>query len=70
MDGGRPPLQTYNSNGSQGRPRSKSGFSIHSGHSDKNKLTLTETHEEKEARKISGKANPNAAMMEMQPGTF
>ena len=62
------------------RPRSKSGFSFRSdrstgtagnkGHTRKE--SLIETTEEKRKTHLSaaGKANPNAAMTEIQPGTF
>jgi len=58
----------------QGRARAKSGFSFTSHHSKesdgKKQEPLRESHDEKRKLHLSNttKANPNAAMTELQPG--
>lgn len=56
----------------QQRPRTKSTFSFRSNHShhssgSKDKIQLTESHEEKEARRLNTKADPTMAMTEAEP---
>jgi hypothetical protein len=57
--------------GQQQRPRAKSGFSFHShkssGSADNGKLKLTESHGEKEANRLHGKADPSMALSEAEP---
>ncbi|QSZ35340.1 hypothetical protein DSL72_008210 [Monilinia vaccinii-corymbosi] len=54
-----------------GRPRTKtsSGFSLHSHKSSGSghKLDLTESHQEKEAKRLHSKADPSLAMTEAEP---
>jgi hypothetical protein len=56
------------------RPRAKSGFSITSDRSNQSskskELKHRETHDQKNHLSETTKANPNAAMNEMQPSTF
>lgn len=56
----------------QHRPRAKSNFSFRSHHSNKSsgshpKITLAETHDEKESRRLHGKADPSMAITEAEP---
>lgn len=55
----------------QQRPRAKSAFSFHShksaGSNGHNKLNLTESHEEKESRRLHSKADPSMALSEAEP---
>jgi hypothetical protein len=58
---------------SQQRPRAKSGFSFRSNHSHKSsgssghKIDLHETHEEKQSRRLTTKADPSMAITEAEP---
>ncbi|KAL3419024.1 hypothetical protein PVAG01_09245 [Phlyctema vagabunda] len=60
-------------NQQQGRPRAKSSFSFRSTHSRKSsqgsghKIDLIETHTEKEAHRLTTKADPTMAMQEAEP---
>jgi hypothetical protein len=55
------------------RPRAKSGFSFRSNHSHKSsgssghKIDLHETHEEKQSRRLTTKADPSMAITEAEP---
>ena len=57
----------------QQRPRAKSGFSFRSNHSHKSsgssghKVDLHETHEEKQSRRLTTKADPSMAITEAEP---
>lgn len=57
----------------QQRPRAKSGFSFRSNHSRKSsgssghKIDLHETHEEKQSRRLTTKADPSMAITEAEP---
>lgn len=57
----------------QQRPRAKSGFSFRSNHSHKSsgssghKIDLHETHEEKQSRRLTTKADPSMAITEAEP---
>jgi hypothetical protein len=57
----------------QQRPRVKSGFSFRSNHSRKSsgssghKIDLHETHEEKQSRRLTTKADPSMAITEAEP---
>lgn len=58
----------------QQRPRSKSSFSFRSDRSHKSsgsvtKIDLTETHQEKQSRRLTSKADPTLAMNEAEPCT-
>ncbi|RFU32469.1 hypothetical protein B7463_g3892, partial [Scytalidium lignicola] len=57
------------------RERSKSTFSFKSNHSRKSsgsfgKIDLSESHEEKEARRLQSKADPSVAIMEAEPSAI
>ena len=60
----------------QQRPRAKSGFSFRSNHSHKSsegsghKIDLHETHEEKQSRRLTTKADPSMAITEAEPCEF
>ncbi|RDW85073.1 hypothetical protein BP6252_02663 [Coleophoma cylindrospora] len=55
------------------RPRAKSSFSFRSNHSHKSsqgsghKIDLSESHDEKESRRLQTKADPTMAMSELEP---
>ncbi|KAG9238363.1 hypothetical protein BJ875DRAFT_57452 [Amylocarpus encephaloides] len=55
----------------QQRPRAKSGFSFHShksnGSGGDHKLTTTESHQEKESKRLHSKADPSMAITEAEP---
>ena len=56
----------------QHRPRAQSTFSFRSNHSHHSsgsghKISLTETHEEKESRRLHTKADPTMAITEAEP---
>ncbi|EKD19324.1 uncharacterized protein L3040_009235 [Drepanopeziza brunnea f. sp. 'multigermtubi'] len=55
----------------QGRPRAKSNFSFHSrkssGSNGQNRFDLHESHDEKEAKRLQTKADPQMALTEAEP---
>jgi hypothetical protein len=64
--------QQYPSAPEQARPRAKSNFSFRSNHSRKSsgsgtKINLHESHEEKQKRRLTTKADPSMALSEAEP---
>lgn len=56
------------------QPRARSGFSLRSSHSRKStsstsKISIYESHEEKEAKRLKTKTDPSLAMIEVEPST-